>query len=72
MAQEDRLGTSSMRELAQRYSLVSYTNLHPEILPANASRLIGERRFSNVAVSVCYARTGTYPNGVYWVALAFH
>lgn len=72
MAQEDRLGTSSMRELAQHYSLVSYTNLHPEILPVNASRLIGERRFSNVAVSVCYARTGTYPNGVYWVGLAFY
>jgi uncharacterized protein YkwD len=72
MAQQDRLGTSSMHELAQRYSLVSYTNLHPEILPANASRLIGERRFSNVAVSVCYGRTGTYPSGVYWVGLAFY
>ncbi len=72
MAEQDRLGTSSMHELAQRYSLVSYTNLHPEILPASASRLIGERSFSNVAVSVCYARTGTYPNGVYWVGLGFY
>jgi uncharacterized protein YkwD len=72
MAQEDRLGTASMHELAQRYSVVSYTNLHPEILPVNANRLVGDHRFANVAVAVCYARTGTYPSGVYWVGLAFY
>ena len=72
MAQEDRLGTSSMHDLAQRYSLVSYTNLHPETLPANADRLIGDQRVSNVAVGVCFGRSGTYPSGVYWVGLAFY
>jgi len=72
MAQEDRLGTSSMHELAQRYSVISYTNLHPEILPAGATRLIGDHRLSNVAVGVCFARTGTYPSGVYWVGLAIY
>jgi len=72
MAQEDRLGTSSMHELAQHYSVISYTNLHPEILPAGATRLIGDHRLSNVAVGVCFARTGTYPSGVYWVGLAIY
>jgi len=72
MALEDRLATRAMRRLAQHYSTASYTNLHPEILPANVVRLIGDQRFSNVAVGVCYGRTGTYPSGVYWVGLAFY
>ena len=72
MAQEDRLGTRAMHEVAQRYSVLSYTNLHPDVLPANAARLIGDHRVRNVAVGVCYARTETYPMGVYWVGLAFY
>jgi len=72
MAQQDRLATRAMRRMAQHYSTVSYTNLHPEVLPANAVRLIGEQRFTNVAVGVCYGRTGTYPSGAYWVGLAFY
>jgi hypothetical protein len=72
MAQQDRLATRSMRGLAQRYSVVSYTNLHPEVLPANAARLIGDHRVRNVAVGVCYGRTDTYPTGVYWVGLAIY
>jgi len=72
MAQEDRLGTRAMHELAQRYYVVSYTNMHPEVLPTTASRLIGDHHVRNVAVGVCYARTDTYPTGVYWVGLAFY
>ena len=72
MAQEDRLGTRSMHELAQRYSLVSYTNMHPEVLPAGANKMIENRGFKNVAIGVCYARTDTYPSGVYWVGLELY
>lgn len=72
MAQADRLGTRSMRDLAQRYSVVSYTNMHPEVLPASANRLVENRNFKNVAVGACYARTDTYPSGVYWVGLLLY
>ncbi|HST08920.1 MAG TPA: CAP domain-containing protein [Terriglobales bacterium] len=72
MAQEDRLGTRSMHELAQRYSLVSYTNMHPEVLPAGANKMIENRGFKNVAIGACYARTDTYPSGVYWVGLLLY
>jgi hypothetical protein len=72
MAQQDRLTTRAMHDLAQRYYLVSYTNMHPEILPEAASRLVGDRRVKNVSVSACYARTATYPTGVYWVGLLFY
>jgi len=72
MAQQDRLGTRSMRELAQRYSMVSYTNMHPEILPASATNLLENRAIKNVAVGACYARTDTYPSGVYWIGLELY
>jgi uncharacterized protein YkwD len=72
MAQEDRLSTRSMHALAQRYSVVSYANLHPEVLPASANRLIGDHHLKNVAVGVCYSRSDTYPTGVYWVGLLFY
>lgn len=72
MAQEDRLATRAMHDLAQRYNLVSYTNMHPEILPEAANRLVGDRHLKNVSVSACYARTATYPTGVYWVGLLFY
>jgi hypothetical protein len=52
--------------------VVSYTNMHPEILPDAANRLVGDRRVKNVSVSACYARTATYPSGVYWVGLLFY
>jgi Cysteine-rich secretory protein family len=71
MAQQDRMGTNSMHQLAQRYTVVSYTNLHPEVLPANANRLVEDHRVNNVAVGVCFGRTSTYPSGVYWVGLGF-
>jgi uncharacterized protein YkwD len=72
MAQQDRLGTSAMHDLAQRYSVVSYTNMHPEVLPASANKVIGNRDIKNVAVGACYARTDTYPSGVYWVGLELY
>jgi hypothetical protein len=61
-----------MHELAQRLLVVSYTNMHPEVLPEGAARMIEDRSVKNFAVGVCYARTDTYPSGVYWVGLLFY
>ena len=72
MAKEDRLGTRAMRDLSQRYSVVSYANMHPEVLPDAATRFVTDRRLKSVAVGSCYARTPTYPTGVYWVGLVFY
>lgn len=72
MAQQDRLATQPMRELAQRHSLLSFTSMHPEVLPGAATRMIEDHNISHVAMGVCFARTNTYPSGVYWVGLLFH
>jgi uncharacterized protein YkwD len=70
MAQADKLGTSAVHQLAQRYSVMTYTSLHPETLPANASHVVANHNLRSFSVGACYARTETYPAGVYWVVLS--
>lgn len=70
MAHADKLGTSPVHQLAQRYTVLTYTSLHPETLPANASGALSSHNLRSFSVGVCYARTETYPTGVYWVLLS--
>jgi uncharacterized protein YkwD len=70
MAQADKLGTSPVHQLAQRYTVLTYTSLHPETLPAEAGHALGSHNLRSFSVGTCYARTVTYPTGVYWVVLS--
>jgi uncharacterized protein YkwD len=70
MAQADKLGTASVRQLAQQYTVLTYTSLHPDTLPANASRMLFGRHLRSFSVGACYARTESYPAGVYWLVLS--
>jgi uncharacterized protein YkwD len=70
MAQADKLGTSPVHQLAERYSVLTYTSLHPEALPASARPLLTSHSVRNISVGSCYARSETYPTGVYWVVLS--
>jgi uncharacterized protein YkwD len=70
MAQADKLGTSPVQQLAQRYTVLTYTSLHPETLPANAGQLISSHNLRSFSVGTCYARTEMYPTGVFWVVMA--
>jgi uncharacterized protein YkwD len=70
MAQADKLGTSPIHQLAQRYTVLTYTSLHPETLPVTAERTLASPSLRGFAVGTCYARTQTYPMGAYWVVLA--
>src|SRR5262249_24337269 len=36
MAQADKLGTSPIRKLAERYNVLTFTSLHPDALPSGA------------------------------------
>jgi uncharacterized protein YkwD len=71
MAQVDKLGTSPIHQIAQRYSVLTYTTLHPEALPASAGSVLSNRKLRAFSVGACYARTEMYPAGVYWVVLSF-
>ncbi|HEY1660711.1 MAG TPA: CAP domain-containing protein [Candidatus Sulfotelmatobacter sp.] len=70
MAQADKISTASVHQLAQRYSVLSYTTLHPETLPDDANRALRIRNLRGFSVGACYARTESYPTGAYWVVVA--
>jgi uncharacterized protein YkwD len=70
MAQADRLGTSPIHQLAQRYTVLTYTTLQPQALPAAADRAVASPSARSFSVGACHSRTTTYPNGVYWVVVS--
>ena len=70
MAKADHLATSPVHQLAQRYTVLSYTSLHPETLPDQARAVMAGRNLRSFSVGTCYARTETYPTGAYWVVLS--
>lgn len=69
MAQADKLGTSAVRKLAARSTVLTYTSMSPETLPDQASQAITGPNLHSVSIGTCYNRTETYPTGVYWVVL---
>lgn len=52
--------------------IITYTQSRPEILPQKALPLIREPGVRQFAVGTCYARTATYPTGIYWIAVLLY
>jgi uncharacterized protein YkwD len=72
MAQADRLGTAPVHSLARHSTVLTYTSLHPETLPAQAAHALSSRNLRSFSIGTCYRRTGTYPTGVYWMVLSLN
>jgi uncharacterized protein YkwD len=68
MAQADSLRTPA----PNAREVLRYTTSQPQIIPENSSRAIQNRSVRSFAVGSCYARTRSYPTGVYWVAILFY
>jgi hypothetical protein len=72
MAHADKLGTLPVRQLAQRFTVLTYTSLHPETLPVEASHAIRSPNLRTLSIGACYARTHTYPTGIQWIVLSLN
>jgi len=70
MAQSDKLSTSSVRRLAERYTVLTYSSVHPDTIPKQAFHALSSRNLRSFSVGTCYARSETYPSGAYWVVLS--
>jgi uncharacterized protein YkwD len=70
MAHADKLATPAVHQLSERYIVLTFTSLHPETLPTGSEHAIASRNLRSFSVGACYARTDTYPTGVYWVVLS--
>jgi uncharacterized protein YkwD len=70
MAHADKLATPAVHQLSERYTVLTFTSLHPETLPAGSEHAIASHNLRSFSIGACYARTETYPTGVYWVVLS--
>ncbi|HEX6823386.1 MAG TPA: CAP domain-containing protein [Candidatus Sulfotelmatobacter sp.] len=70
MAQSDRLSTSKVRNLAERYTVLTYSSVHPDAIPKQAFHALSSRNLRTFSVGTCYARSETYPSGAYWIVLS--
>lgn len=70
MAHADKLGTPPVRNLAKRSTVLTYTTLHPEMLPSESGYAISSYNLHTFSIGACYGRSDTYPTGVYWVVLS--
>jgi uncharacterized protein YkwD len=70
MAHANNLGTAPVQKLAKQFTVLTYTSLHPETLPSGTERAVTSRNLRSFSVGACYARTETYPTGVYWIVLS--
>ncbi len=68
MAEADSLRTPAPKAR----EVLRYTTSQPQIIPENSSRAIQNRAVRSFAVGSCYARTRSYPTGMYWVAILFY
>jgi uncharacterized protein YkwD len=68
MAQSDSINAPGPHD----HAVLRYTTMRPETVPDSAARMIDDRRARGFAVGSCYARTATYPSGVYWVTLILY
>ena len=62
-------GDLPVRNLAQRYTVLTYTSLHPETLPKQASRAISSRGLRSFSVGTCYWSHRDLSQWRYWVVL---
>lgn len=65
----------SVHQIAVAYNnrrIITYTQSHPEIIPAEAVRLVDDPDVRQFAVGACFARTAAYPTGMYWVAILLY
>ena len=69
MAEANSLNTTAAPQA--RYVL-RYTAALPDNIPPSISRAVSDRSLRAFSTGVCYARSATYPNGVYWVMLTFY
>jgi uncharacterized protein YkwD len=72
MANSDQLNPKSASGLGPLRYVLSFTGMEPEQLPSGAEKALADGRLRSFAVGACFARSASYPNGAYWITVAFY
>jgi uncharacterized protein YkwD len=72
MATRDKLDPKAIRGLGPLRYVLTYTSMQPDQLAPAAAKAISDTNLRSYAVGACFAHSPTYPNGAYWVTVAFY
>jgi uncharacterized protein YkwD len=72
MATRDKLDPNAVRGLGPLRYVLTYTSMEPDRLAPAAVKAVSDSNLRSYAVGACFAHTPTYPNGAYWVTVAFY
>lgn len=72
MAKNNSIHAPAGDEPPQGRYVLRYTTAQPEVLPSQARSAIEDRTVQGFSAGVCFARSSSYPNGIYWTLLVFY
>jgi uncharacterized protein YkwD len=72
MANSDHLNPKSAAGLGPLRYVLTFTGMEPDQLPGVAEKALADTRLRSFAVGACFARSASYPNGAYWITVAFY
>lgn len=72
MADSDQLNPKSASGLGPSRYVLTFTGMEANQLPGGAEKALADPRLRSFAVGACFARSASYPNGAYWIAVAFY
>jgi uncharacterized protein YkwD len=72
MATRDKLDPRLVSGVSPLRYVLTYTSMQAEQLAPAAAKAINDNNLRAYAVGACYAHTRTYPNGAYFVTVAFY
>jgi cysteine-rich secretory family protein len=71
MATRDNIGMSQLSLPKGTRNVVTFSTGKLNDLPSTVETLAGDPGISKFALGACFARSATYPEGTYWVIMAF-
>lgn len=72
LARADSLRPPKPAQPGEARYILRYTSLQPQSLPGAATKVLADPAVTGFAAGACFARTNSYPNGVYWVVLKLY
>jgi uncharacterized protein YkwD len=72
MGKNNSIHAPAGEEPPQGRYVLRYNTAQPEVVPSQARTAIEDRTVRAYSAGVCFARSSTYPNGIYWTLLVFY
>jgi len=72
MASQDKLNAKLVTGVSPLRYVLTYTSMQADQLAPAAAKAINDNNLRSYAVGACFAHTTTYPNGAYFVTVAFY